>query len=469
MRPISPVEIARVLWRRKLWILIPSFLGIAAALVVIRVVPPLYRAGTMILVEPQKVPADYVRPTVTTSLQDRLKTIEQQITNRGNLERIINEFDLYPELRNEVTSDSLVAKARRNLTVEVRGGALFRVHFRGPDPVKVAAVANRVAELFIEENLKLRENQALGTSAFLEAELEAMKEALEAQEAKVATFRLDNEGFLPEQRQSNLAALAQFQTRLEMNRDKIGQLELRRLLLQRDLKDERATGAPPPATRLSRLQELRLRLLEARSRYTDSHPDVIRLRQEVAALEQLAPEAPAAGAPDAGFDPLVKAELDSIDLELARLRTEEGRILGDIDKYQNRLERMPRVELELVSLTRDYDNLKSSYESLLGKRINARLAENLEKRRQSEQFTILERAAPPGRPYYPNRPLFLALGLLGGAVIGLGLVFIREETDQSFADAAALQQEFPSVDILASVPMIKIPRSRAAGSGRGAA
>ncbi|HEX6865400.1 MAG TPA: Wzz/FepE/Etk N-terminal domain-containing protein, partial [Thermoanaerobaculia bacterium] len=170
MKNLTLSELGKSLWRRPAWFLVPLALGVAGALVALQVLPPTYRATTQVLVEPQKVPADYVKATVTTSMDERLRTIEPQIKNRENIERIIREMNLYPELQRELSMERMVDEVRKDLLVRLQGDTFF-ITFEGRDPVKAAATANRVAELFIEQNLKLRKDQAQGTSSFLEAEL----------------------------------------------------------------------------------------------------------------------------------------------------------------------------------------------------------------------------------------------------------------------------------------------------------
>ncbi|HEX3556524.1 MAG TPA: GNVR domain-containing protein [Thermoanaerobaculia bacterium] len=475
MKNLTLSELVRSVWRRRFWFLVPLVLGLAGAMYAYRVLPKTYRAATQVLVEPQKVPSDYVKPTVTTSIEERLHTIEPKIKKRDNMERIIREMNLYPELRSSVAMDHLVDKVRDDLTVRVQGDTFF-IYFVGRDPVTVARTANRVAELFIESSLQQRENRAQGTSTFLEKELEQTKAKLEGQEARIAEFKRLNLGDLPEQRDTNLHAVEQLQGKLEINMDALDRAETRKLLLQRQVAElsyapaarpalPAAPGGPPAPTRVEQLQA---ELAELRARYTDRHPDVIRKRAELARLEALEsqrPETPAAAAAPAvtepaapkkpKIDPMTQAELASVDLEIKSLKAERERILADIGGVQSRLQNVPRVEQELLSLTRDYDNIKRSYESLLDKRLNARLYENLEKSQQGEQFTILEAALPPTGPYSPNMLLVLGLGLAMGGLAGLLLALLRERTDPTYADAPSLQQAFPGVPLLATIPVFQ--------------
>lgn len=467
-------DLVKSVWRRPLWLIVPVVLGLAAAWGALQVLTPIYRASTLVMVEKQKVPADYVKATVTMGMEERLSTIEQQITNRSNLERIVQEMDLYPELRQQEPMEKVVRVARDNLTVAKKGDSVFTIFFKDPDAVKAANTANRVAELFIQENLKLRENQAQGTSTFLEAELQETKLRLEAQEARIADFKRMYMGQLPEQRDTNLSAVGQLQDKLEINMEALDKAETRKIILQRQISELSQLSQPviqqlPPISTgpraPTRLEQLQAQLAELRSRYTDRHPDVVRLTAEIEQVRKMESQievteaSPMPSAPPPApvrIDPMLKAQLDGVDMEIRGLQAERARILSDIGSFQVRLENVPRVEQELLSLTRDYDNLQKSYENLLTKRIDAHLAENLEKSRQSEQFTILEKAIPPAEPYSPNKLLLLAIGLAGGGLLGLIASILRDQTDSTFAEGDALQKAFPGVPVLATIPQLSV-------------
>jgi polysaccharide chain length determinant protein (PEP-CTERM system associated) len=469
MQSLTLSELLKSIVRRPWWVLVPLALCLAASYGIFRTLPPIYRASTLVMVEKQKVPADYVKATVTTDIDERLKTIEQQITNRDNLERIITEMNLYPEVRREQPIGKVVEQMRRRDLAVERRGDVFRIYFKDRDAVRSAAVANRIAELFIAQNLKIREDQAQGTSSFLETELAETKQKLEQQEARIAAFKRIYMGALPEQRDANMQAVGQLQTKLEINMDAVDKAETRKIFLQAQIAELQKPAPAPALPALpsgpaapTRLDQLRAQLAELTSRYTDRHPDVIRTREEIARLEHLEStqieesEAPAMPPPTprvVPVSPAMRAELEAVNREIRSLRAERERILSDISSYQARVEAVPGVEQQLLSLSRDYDNIKKSYESLLTKRIDARLAENLEKSRQGEQFTILEKAIPPADPYAPNLLIFLAGGLALGGVLGLAAALLREQTDSTYANAEALQQAFPGVPVLATIPI----------------
>lgn len=463
--PSNFEDLARLLWKRKFWLLVPVILGLGVSLAAIRLIPPRYRASTMILVESQKIPTDYVRPTVTTTLNERLRTIEQQITNRSNLERVIQEIGLYQEELAEFGRERVLALARRDLELTVTGASVFRIFFTSTSPEMAAETANRVAELFIQENLKRRADEARNTSSFLEEELDSVESMLEEQEHLVSQFRLENAGRLPTDREANLQAIDQLQTRLEITLDSISRAELRQLVVGDQLAGLREDEpAPQEVAEADRLQDAREELAKLRSQYTDRHPDVVRLQREIERLEQqeAAPRPPVrAQVPVENRQATaLEAELEATRLDLERLRDDRGNIVSELRKYQSRLEEIPRVEQQLHQLTRDYDNLQDSYDSLLAKRTEARLAENLERKRQSEQFTILEKAVPPMAAFSPDRRMILLAGLGLGGALGFLLSLWRDQVDQSFRGEAEFVKAFPNVALLGVIHRIDKPRQR---------
>ena len=453
----STIDILQALWRRKFWVLGPTLLGAALAYFIASRIEPTYEASTLILVEGQKVPTDYVKSTVTSRIEERLKTIEQQITKRSSLERLITEAGLYPESIGVLSTEELVAKARKNLRVRVQRNQIFRISFWGADPDSVARAANKLADMFIEENLKLRENQAENTTAFLESELQETKTQLEEQESKLSRFRLKSQGMLPDQRESNFRALEQLQNRLDVNQAAIERLDLRETLLMQN---------PPPvetaeqlAPKTSRLQQLTLELQELRSQYTDQHPDVVRLEKEITQLREtmnLESTEPS----DQPVDQILaqasrEVELQQVRREMERLETEQQRIVQEMDTYQARLDQTPRIEQELIGLTRDYSTLRDSYQSLLEKRTEARLAENLERKQQSEQFRKLEEAIPPKLPTAPNLPFLIGGGTAIGLILGVVLALIRDQTDETFDAEVDLREAFPGVPFIIAIPHLR--------------
>ena len=451
-RQLTLSEILRVAYQRRWWLAIPVLCGAALGLGAYQLLPPQYRASTLIIAEQQRVPQDYVKPTVTGNAAERLKTVEQSITSRDVMLPLVHELDLYPQLRAGKGAEAAIQKARRDITVQMLGPNVLRIHFRAADAESAARGANWIASRFIRDNLASRERQATGTSSFLEAEVSAMRKRLDEQQGRIAELKSRHMGQLPEERETILRAQESLQAELRITLDALDQAELRSLIVQRE------AGQPAPFAEAGgpdRLEELRQELATLRARYTDLHPDVIRVRRAVEELESRLAAAPAAPRERPVAPAPVSAEVAAAGRARELLAAERGRILRDIASLQARLDAIPRVEQELLALTRDYDNISASYQSLLTKRVDAQLAENLELRRQDEQFTVLERAVPPRQPYFPNLLLLLVIGTSGGVLVGIAAAALREQTDQTYTDVDGLQQAFPGLPVLATIPLIR--------------
>lgn len=307
-----------IFWRRIWYILIPFVLVVSGAVLYAKFSPEEYRATTLILVTPQKVPEAFVRPTVTSKIEDRLQSIGQEIMSRTRLEQVITEFRLYPEARSKNTEE-LVELMRKNIQIELKGKeGYFTITYTGKEPRTVAAVVNKLASLFIEENLKLRELQAQGTSEFINVELTATRAKLEEQEKSLSQYRKAFMGELPEQRDANLKVLEQLHLHYQRVGENVRAAQDRKLIIQKQLADAeflipasmkkeeplplissplypqspapaaRAPRAPVPAVKdpqETQLEKMKEQLIELQAKYTDRHPDILNLRKKIAELE----------------------------------------------------------------------------------------------------------------------------------------------------------------------------------------
>ena len=489
--------------KRKWYIIVPLVFSVLVSFGVYKYLPKVYNATTLILVQPQSVPESYVRTTITESAVNRLNTISQEILSRTQLEKVIQEFNLYRDLRNKVPMEEVVDTMRNAIEVKVqeekreRTSNSFTVSFEGEEPRTVMMVTNKLTSMFIEENLKVRELKAGGTSEFIGKELLAMEDRLKHQEQDIRLFKERNMGQLPQQVDANLRILEQLQQQLRTTSEKIraaedrsiifqGQIEqLRRVEPRRDLpaNPERVTIQRPPEDPLmAQWNVLKRELASGQSKYKDTHPDVIELKKKIATLEaqiEARPKTHPEGEettvkettvrdlppprPDPGAERLytqLTEQYNTALLEAKRLKEEEKNLKDQSNLYQRRIEETPRREQELVLLTRDYELLKSNYQSLLDKRIQAQMAENLERKQKGEQFKILDPARLPEKPIKPNRNKILLIGALGGVVLGLGLTWFRESLDQSFRTVSELEDDL-GISVLATIPNLKEERKAA--------
>jgi len=455
--------------RRKWYFIVPFVLISIAAIAYAHYAPNVYRASTLILVEPQKVPSSYVKPTVTENVEAQLRTITEQIMSRSYLEKIINEFDLYPEMRKKLPLESVIERMRRCIDVRVKKGRVFSVSFEDQDPVIAMKVANRLASLFIEGNLKVREERAEGTLVFLEKELERVRKLLKQQEKKVSEFRAKHLGVLPEQLEANLRTLDRLQLQLQSNGEALKTAEETRRMLQQQLSqmqimpmitvDEGSSGEEV-APEGSNLSKLKAYLEQLQLRYTEKHPEVRRIKRLIAQMEK-EEKGNEEGSKEVSttnekppWTSQIEAQLAQLDAEIAQLKNERKRLKSEIKEYERRVEITPKIEQQLKELTRGYEVTQKEYQSLLDKKLQAELAANMERKQKGERFKVLDQAKIPERPFKPNRQKIILFGVFLGMAAGGGLVGLIEYLDHSFYKIEDLEQ-FTGISVIASIPKIK--------------
>jgi len=475
--------------RRRWWIIIPAIVIAGGTVGVVSKLPKVYRSQTTILVEPQKVPSDFVKPTVTTDVNNRLQIISQEILSRTHLQRIIDEYGLYKNeskfdrflnillQKGSPTQEEIIDAMRKDITIETisddqdRNHALgaFKIYYQGYDPALVQQVTRELAALFIEENVKVREQQAQGTTRFIDDELEKARLSLEEQERRLKDFKAAHMGTLPEQEAANLQLLGQLQTALQVTGDALARAQSQKLYEESLLSaiTTRETDPLSPAGQ-SGLDSRREQLDLAEAEYTPNHPDVIQLKNEVKRLEQEAasPGKPAkngqAPARPKDLGPAqTQGQIALLDDEIKRRTQQEADIEKRIKQMEARVEALPWVEQQMSDLNRDYEISKMNYQSLLEKKNASAMAAEMEERAEGEQFRVLDPANFPEKPYKPDVAQLSLLGVLGGVLCGCALGLLVEFQDRSIRSAqdATFYLAMPA---LASLPLLDHSTSKKA-------
>jgi polysaccharide chain length determinant protein (PEP-CTERM system associated) len=492
----TPEEWLRAIWARKPLILVTFLTVTTTAVVVAGRLPDRYRAEALIVTAPQSVSPEFVRATITprTQIRDRLPTISQQIKSRARLEPIIRELDLYAAVRRTQPMEMVIERMRSDIAIDVvEGSESFRISYQGADtPLLAVQVTERLAQAAVDENVRGREVLARATSSFLASQLEDARRRLEEQEKRLEAYRLRHGSELPTQLQSNMQAIQNIQLQIQSINDSLNRDRDRRLLVARqlaDLQSEQLMGEPrsgaaagraapaPPVTDTSAAARLETALAELRAlelRLTPQHPDVIRARHLVEDLEKKAEEE-ASPDPNGRIKPLtateiarrnrvkeLQAEIDSLDRQIAKKGGDEAELRGTLQMYRARVEAVPTRESELASLTRDYDTLQSQYRTLLAKKEDSKVAEELERRQVGEQFKVVDPPRRPERPFRPNRPLIDLAGAGGGLALGIALSLLLEYRNKSLksADDVRLALGLPVIGLIPLV-MTAADRRRA--------
>jgi polysaccharide chain length determinant protein (PEP-CTERM system associated) len=495
----KPEDLLEIVWHWR-WLILASFVLVTSVTVGVAhfFLPDQYRSQTTILVTPQRVPESYVRSTITNPVQERLLTIQQTIMSRTRLERIIDEFKLYPSERRDLPMEDVVERMRtRDILVQTAGkGDSFTVAYISDNPKTAMLVAERLASLFINESMQDRQTMATATSDFLQSQLEDARRRLVEQEQANSTYRLKHVGELPSERASNLQVLQNLQMQVQATIDSMNRDRDRRMLLERQLADlaVEAQSAPPPiplaggdplavgtGSAAAQLEVARNRLLVMQLSYKDDYPDVKRLKSaikeleakaEAEALAQPLSTGPTGGRPATPEEAArqksaadLRTEMAGLDMQLKSKQAEETRLRGAIAGYEGRIGATPIREAEMTALTRDYETLQKGYQSLLAKQEDSKVAANLENRQIGEAFKVIDAARFPERPYSPNRPLIDLFGALGGLGLGIGLVGLIEYRDKSLKseDDVVLSLSLP---VLALVPVMTTARERRSATRR---
>jgi polysaccharide chain length determinant protein (PEP-CTERM system associated) len=440
--------------RRRWLIILPLLLSGVIGLYLAFSLPRVYSATTLIVLQPQRVPSDYVQSLVTTGIEKQLTTLSQEILSRTNLEKIIRQFNLFskPEQKGMYMEDK-VAVLRSKILIEVTRDSgrrraeanAFSISYTDTDPKRVSAVANSLASFFIDENIKIRETQALGTSDFLQAELRAMKQRLEQTEKALKDYREVHMGELPEQLDSNLRILDRLQQELTAKEEGLRDARSRLIALRNQPDTAPATDTQAAAGGIGSmgLGQMQTELARLQARYTDKHPDIIRLKQSIreAQNNQVAgtlPESPAVTE--------TRIEIQNIQAALAEIRSQ-------IRFYSRRVENIPQREQELLSLQRDYNNLQASYQSLLNRQLEAEIAVNMERKQKGEQFRIIDPARTPQRPFSPDFKKLFLFSLAVGLGLGCGLCLLLEFKRKVFRRLDEVET-YLGIPMVATIPTI---------------
>lgn len=436
-------------WNRRKWVLLASFIlvfSVGASLILS--LPSMYRASTTILLGQEAISESLITSEIRGELEQRVQLIQQAILSRSQLQQIIDKFDLYPELRQVAPPESIIRRLRQDIIIEQqassrtnqnaqRATVALVITFRGWDAVTVAGVANELAQRYRIEYENMRLNQASRTTEFLREQLDDVEGRLANQEAAINEFKIAHLGQLPQQENMNLSTLERLNAELRLNSEKQFQLMNQSSRIN-------AFGEPnrlAPVSGELRLNLLKQELAALRIRYNESYPGVIRLKNEIAKLEQ------SIGNGD------VVPEMSVLVSEPERLKIQEQELRARISELQLRIENTPAVEQDLRRLNQTYDTIREEYAAIQNLYQDARLAETLEQQ-QNQQYQVLEPAIQPDFPFAPNRPqLLIGLLMLAGAFSAI-LVFVIEQMNSAFYSLSELRS-FTRLPILGSIPAVR--------------
>ena len=521
-------EYLDVFRRRRLQVVAVSGVLFCLSVAVAFLLPSQYRSTATILIEEQEVPPDIVRSTVTSFADQRIQTIKHQVMSRSNLLRIIQQYGLYEGLRRRSATEEVLARIVDDIRVEVisaevvdrrtlhpiKATIAFTLAYEGETPPLAQKVASELTSLFLGENLKSRERHAQETTTFLKQEAANLGSHIGQLEKKIAGFKRRSDGALPELIQLNMQLMNQVDRELMDVDQRLNALEERKSFLESQLATikpntpiitaggerildsgerlkalraqyasaasylsqehpdiikmrqeiealEKETGALPDAAELAkRLANEQTAITTLRERYGEDHPDVMRSRAILASLEEeilhvsqrpvVSPVVP----PENPAYIQIQAQLASTASELRALRTTRDELKRRAMQYSRRVERTPEIEPQYLDMSRDRDSSSQKYQEIRARLLEAQVSEGLETQRKGERFSLIDPPDLPEKPEKPNRPVVLFLGLVLSLAGGIGFGAAAESMDHSIRTVDMLRAlvQVPPLGVIPFMP-----------------
>jgi uncharacterized protein involved in exopolysaccharide biosynthesis len=511
--------------RRRYKMALLMFIAIfMVSIVIAMVLPPKYKSSAMILIEEQQIPTEYVKSTITSYAEERLQMITRQIMKYSQLSNIIEQMDLYPEMVDMNDMASAVEELKQSVqleTVSFREGkkaatVAFSLSYEGDDPKTVKKVTQALSQLYIQEEHKAREKLVTVTADFFKQELDALKAQVKLQEDRMTEFKSKHIGALPENSAFNLQNVSRLDLELERSRAQVRALEDRKIYLKGQLANVEplkpvATAQGKVASNpKERLKRLRLELIQMQARLSDKHPDIRKVKSEIAKLEgqvgysddavekikllsakrarlaelkgRLSEKHPdvikmtkevnnlsrqvdnlvtdksmveiSEEQPDNPAYINLMTQIAAADFEIKSLKQKEERILDNLSSFQTKLSKAPMIEQEYNTILMDLNNAKQKYQEILNNLTTAQVAQQMEKQQKGEKFSILEPAYLPTRPFKPNRIAIVLFGFIIAVGATVTVVAIMEAMDHSLKSEEELAT-ISNLPVFSSISLVQ--------------
>ena len=534
-KEINKIQIKNIIRRRK-----KSFTSIflflfLAGLIVALALPPIYKSEALIRIEEKEIQEDLINPSTNDYVERRIGKINQQVLSRPNLEGIIKKFSLYSEGNKTLDVSELVKKFREDILMETivsemqskPGGKFlsftvaFNLSYQGKDPEIAQKVTNTLANLYIEEDIKSTERVLSATTNFFKAELERLKSEIEIQEKKISEYKKKHIRELPTDISYNIHVITRLEQDIDRANVQLRNLHEKKIFLVSQLaqieplspivlEGERYAINPN-----QRLKELNIQLIKLQSVYSDKHPDIKRLKNEIEELEtqvqssddsvlkikrlrqlenqlaslegKLGPKHPDVRAlkeeiallskevnnlmnetvklkiseekPDNPAYINIVTQINAINTEIQSIEEEKKNLIQSIENYQKRIEKGPVVEKELNALTRDYEAAKHKYNEVWNEYTTARVAQKIEGIQSGPRFSLASPAYLPTKAYKPNRLAIILVSMLIAITISFLFAAFQESVDSSIKTEEQIK-EITNTPVLASVSYMVTSREK---------
>jgi polysaccharide biosynthesis transport protein len=482
-------ELLKVALRQRWWLLGAAWTVTLTVALGSLLLPNRYTSEATILVVQQQVPERYVVPNTTYSVREALESLTQAVLSRTRLLSMITEFNLYQRGARGLGDDGRVELMRKDIQItpiqkdiSEKDINALKIAFTADDPITAQRVTDRLTGFFIEENLKLQEQQDVGTTGFLKDQLASAEGDLKEQEQRLRDFKMTNLGQLPEQEQENLSILSGLHMQLQSTMGEVSRAQeqrtyLRSLLDQYRTMDsfrlpvsESGAAADPVVAAQQELQRLETDRASLLARFSPKYPDVAEIENQIARQKTLlaslkpasdstadgASTTPSGGPVENSSEAQVKSQLAANQMQLDDLTKSQQRLEGQIAEYERRLNQTPVRQQQLSDILRGYDLAKKNYDDLLGNFKQSEMATSLAQRQQGQQFRVVDQPSCPAKPSSPQRGKIALGGAVAGIVLGVGLALLIDSLNHSFRSEEAARKIF-KLPLILGVPLSLTP------------
>lgn len=459
-------SIVRGIWLYRWSALLTAVFVGAAGTALLSLIPDRYQASTRVFVDTQSILQPLLSGlAVEPNAAMMVVMMARTMVSRPNAERVAHAAGLTRDAATPgavaAVVDKLISEIRFNMAPG--GNNLYVMSYTHEDPATARKVVQEFLDIFVASSSVATQRDTAQAQKFIEEQLEAYDKRLREAEAALKNFKIRNQRLMPGLERSYVTQLTETEGKLHDARLELRQAQNSRDELRRQLTAEPPTIAGQPGRALvaagspsaeaqaqfdARIEAQRRRLDELELRFTDKHPDVVSTRRVLADL--VAQREKALEKASTGKSPVAQTEIPNpvyaeLRVSLADAEAKVASLRAKVAEYEARMREsrelaaaIPVVETEYLQLTRDYEVTKKSYDSLLMRRESAQLSGELDASGRIGKFRVVDPPRVGDRPISPNRPLLMLAVLLGSIGAGLGMAFARDQVKPTFLDARAL-------------------------------
>ena len=467
---------------KKLPLFLIVFVGLTfGALSAAILLPTVYEARALLLVEEAQIPEGLAQSTVSVGAAEQLEIFEKRLLTRDNLVDIAREYGVFDRSAN-LSPDEIVSEMREQTTMRSTSGrnraTVLEIIFEGRSAAIAANVANEYVTRILADSARLRTQTASDTLEFFEQEVDRLGLQLEVQSAKIVEFQNANAEALPSSQNFRLSRQSDLQSRLAgLQREQISLRDQKSRFLQlfeasAGLEDP-ATGRPIPRTPEERqLDDLKTQLSDLLAVYSENNPRVTVIKARIEALESSISSGEAAVISDTVTDEAdLEDEEPSREMTILNVQIQEIDSLMEFNQEQIELieaelavlseaiEKTPNNTVALEALEREYEIVQAQYNQAVSRLSAAATGERIEVLSKGQRISVIEQAVPPDEPASPNRPLIAGGGTFLAFALALGLVVLLEILNRSIRRPMDLTNAF-GISPIASVPYIATSADR---------